>query len=334
MGKADRVRGGLRTAAVALAVSAAAGPAAAQTEIRLGDLAQSLNGIASNVMIEQGLDEKHGISVVYSTYPTLDGLFTAIRGEQVDVGFGGWTAFAQFRSNGFPVRMIFPVGRGVSLDVIAAADAEYASLADLEGVRVGSFAGAAGTGTVLFRVLAEQVYGFDPVASGDMQYAGPGLLPTLVERGEVEAALLFDPLAAKAVASGQFKSIANLADVYKAEIGDDFLWIGLASNDDFIAENPDALAGFVAAWIEAVEYVKTHPEVFQNYGEALGLDDDGIALLRDRVVADYVTRWDADYIAGLKRFAEMANEVMGGGYLDEVPDSAFTTEFVPADQGN
>ncbi len=319
---------GLGAGALAIALAATT-TAQAQTKLKLGDLAQSLNGIASNVMIQQGFDKKHGIAVEYKTYPTLDGLFTAIRGKQVDVGFGGWTAFAQFRSKGFPVTMIFPVGVGVTLDVIAPVNSTFKSLGDLKGKRVGSYAGAAGTATVLYRVLAKKFYGYDPVAGGNMQYTGPGLLPTLVARGDVQAALLFDPLAAKAVASGKFRSIVNLADVYKEKVGDDFLWIGMASNDDYIAKNPKALEGFVKAWIDTIAYVKSHPEVYVAYGKKLKLDASGIELLRNRVNADYTTVWNDARIADLKKFAKMANEVMGGGYLDTVPEKAFTTRFVP-----
>ena len=130
-------------AACAITLAAGLAHAADPVKVRLGDLAQALNSIASNVMIQQGFDKKHGIAVEYSTYPTLDGLFTAIRGKQVDVGFGGWTAFAQFRSKGFPVTMFYPVGRGVSLDIIAPKGSAYNSLADLKGKKVGSYAGAA-----------------------------------------------------------------------------------------------------------------------------------------------------------------------------------------------
>ena len=137
------------TVVVALAfVAASAARAAEPVKITLGDLAQSVNGIASGVMIKQGFDKKHGIAVEYMTYPTLDGLFTAIRGKQADVGFGGWTAFAQFRNKGFPVVMFFPVGRGVSLDVITLQNSPIRSIADLKGKKVGSYAGAAGTATV------------------------------------------------------------------------------------------------------------------------------------------------------------------------------------------
>ena len=101
--------------ASAFALYAPGALAQAPVKVRLGDLAQALNSIASNVMIQQGFDKKHGIAIEYTTYPTLDGLFTAIRGKQVDVGFGGWTAFAQFRSKGFPVTMFFPVGRGAAI---------------------------------------------------------------------------------------------------------------------------------------------------------------------------------------------------------------------------
>ena len=218
----------------AIAMLATCGPASAQVKVRIGDLAQSLNEIASRMMIDQGIDRKYGIAAEYRAYPTLDGLFTAIRGKDVDVGFGGWTAIAQFRSKGFPVTMIFPVGRGVTVDVIVPAASPIKSIADLKGKKVGSFAGAAGTATVLFRVIASKFHGFDPGKTGDLQFAGPGLLPALLDKGEIDAAVMFDPLAAKLEGSGKYRSIGNLADAYKAGTGDDFLWIGYSTNDDFM----------------------------------------------------------------------------------------------------
>ncbi len=91
---------------------ATCGAATAQVKVRIEDLAQSLSEIGSRVIIDQGIDKKYGFAAEYRAYPTLDELFTAIRGKDVDVGFGGWTAIAQFRGKGFPVTMIFPVGRG------------------------------------------------------------------------------------------------------------------------------------------------------------------------------------------------------------------------------
>lgn len=308
-----------------------AGPTMANepVKIRLGDLAQSINGNASGVMVAQGFDKKHGVSVEYTVYPTLDGLFTAVRGKQVDIGFGGWTAFAAFRANGLPVTTIFPVGKDTSLDVLVPVDSPVKSLADLKGRKVGSFAGAAGNATVLLRVLTSQYYGYDPGKTGDLQYAGPGLLPTLTEKGEIAAALLFDPLAARAIASGKFRSIANLSALYREKTGEDFLWIGYATNDDFMNRHPKAVEGFTRAWIEAVNYVKTHPEVFDAYGKQLNLDQKTINLLRERVVADYTFAWSDQDISYLRNFARRANEVMGGGYLDNMPDTAFSNKFVP-----
>jgi hypothetical protein len=150
----------------AAAMLATCGAATAQVKVRIGDLAQSLNEIASRVMIDQGIDRKYGLAAEYRAYPTLDGLFTAIRGKEVDVGFSGWTAIAQFRSKGFPVTLIFPVGRGVTVDVIVPTASPIKSIADLKGKKVGSFAGAAGTATVLFRVIASKFYGFDPGKTG------------------------------------------------------------------------------------------------------------------------------------------------------------------------
>lgn len=35
---------------------------------------------------------------------------------------------------------------------------------------------------------------------------------------------------------------------------------------------PEALTNFTRAWLEAVEYVKTHPEVFEAYGKKYALE--------------------------------------------------------------
>ena len=318
-----------RIGILAVATLAACGTASAQVKVQIGDLAQSLNEIASRAMIDQGIDRKYGIAAEYRAYPTLDGLFTAIRGKDVDVGFGGWTAIAQFRSKGFPVTMVFPVGRGVTVDVIVPAASPIKSIAELKGKKVGTFAGAAGTATVLFRVIASKFHGFDPGKTGDLQFAGPGLLPAFLDKGEIDAAVMFDPIAAKLIGSGKYRSIGNLADAYKAGTGDDFLWIGYSTNDDFIKSNPEALTNFTRAWLEAIEYVKSNPAVFEAYGKKYGLEPAAVALLRDRVIADYTTTWNDSIIASLRRFGEMANDVMGAGYLDSVPAAAFSTKFDP-----
>ena len=319
----------LRAGILAIAIFSASTPASAQVKVRLGDLAQSLNEIASHVIIDQKLDRKYGIAVTYRAYPTLDGLFTAIRGKDVDIGFSGWTAIAQFRSKGFPVTTVFPVGRGVTVDVIVPSGSPIKSIADLKGKKVGTFAGAAGTATVLFRVITSKLYGFDPGKAGDMQFAGPGLLPALLDKGQIDAAVMFDPLAAKLEASGKYRSIGNLADAYKAATGDDFLWIGYATNDDFMRRHPKAIKNFTRAWLDAVKYVKSHPEVFEAYGKKYGLKPAAVALLRKRVIADYTTTWSDATIASLRRFAELAHQVMGRGYLDTVPAKAFSTQFDP-----
>ena len=318
--------------ALVLVLGLGAVPAAAQApvKLKLGDLAQSLNGIAVQVMKEQKLDQKYGLDVQYVPYPTLDGLFTAIRGKDVDVGFGGWTAFAQFRGQGVPVTAIYSVGRGATLDVLVPQNSPVKTLADLKGKKVGSYAGAAGTATVLFRVITARYYGFDPGKTGHMQYAAPGLLTSLIDKGELDAALLFDPLAAKAVASGKFRSISNLGDVYKQHVGEDFLWIVYGTNDDVIKRAPDALTNFNRAWIDSVKYVQSHPQVFETFGKTLGFDTpEGIALLRERVLKDYILRWDQKFIDSLAIFGKMSNEVMGKGFLDTIPPEAFTTRFVP-----
>lgn len=328
----EKTRGrALGWALVGLLIGALAVTARAEVAtVRMGDMPQSLITVVYQVIVDQGLDKKHGIRLERQAYPTIEGLFNAVRGEQVDVGFGGWTAFAQFRAQGYPVINVYPVGRGATLDVLVPVDSDLQTLEDLKGKRIVSYAGAAGTGTVLLRVLLNDFYGFDPATTGDLQYAGPGVIPSLLESGDVAAGLLFDPMAARAMASGKFRSIGNLGELYKARTGDEFLWIAMITNDSFVDSHADAMAGFLQAWVEALAYVRGHPQVFKDFGESMGLDEAGVRLLAERAILDYDTSpWNRRYIDGLMGFAERARRVMGKGYLESVPEDAFSTRFVP-----
>lgn len=313
--------------ALPLATPALRHASAAPTKVQVGGLAQSQVGLVLDVLKAQSFDRRHDIAVDSRTYPTLDGVFTAIRGAQVDIGSGGWTAIAQFRSRNIPVVMFMPVGRGISLDVVVRKDLPVQSLADLKDKRIGSFAGAAGTGTVLLRVLTKNFFGYDPAETGRLQFAGPGLLPPLVEKGELDAALLFDPIAARSLLTGRFRSIGNLAEIYRDKVGEEFLWIGYSTNDAFARQNPEALRGFARAWQDAVAHVRANPQVYVDYITAQGFDASAAATLAERMNTDYVQDWNAGTIATLRRFAGFARAIMGPGYLDQFVEAAFTTEF-------
>ena len=83
--------------------------------------------------------------------------------------------------------------------------------------------------------------------------------------------------------------------------------------------------GFQAWWPADKLAVSGYVEVLRHYRELVGIRNQ----LRERVLADYTTKWDEATIASLKRFAGLANEVMGGGYLDTVPAESFSTRFDP-----
>jgi ABC-type nitrate/sulfonate/bicarbonate transport system substrate-binding protein len=302
---------------------------AQDTKITIGGLGQSLSGIAISVMIDKGFDKKHGVAMEYRAFPTLDGAFNALRGEQIHIGSIGTTAAAQFRDKGIPVMMFYPGGRGNSLEVLVKKESPYQTLGDLKDKNIASYAGAAGTGTVLLRVLTKRYFGYDPAATGKLRFGGAALLPTLLDKGDIDAALLFDPVVAKSLASGKYRSIGNLPDIYKEKSGQDFLWVGFTTHDSFAKKNPEALRGFVKAWIETVEYVKRTPSVFDDYLKKMGFDDELVAILRDRISSDYVIGWNQAAIDELRNFAEFSRAVMGPGYLDHFPPEAYSLDYAP-----
>jgi NitT/TauT family transport system substrate-binding protein len=303
---------------------------AAEDKIVLGGMGQSLTSIALNVMTDQGIDKKNGFALEYRTFPTLDAVFNAVRGGQVDVAAGGWTATAQFRDKGQPLVMFYPVARGNSLEVLVLKDSSAQTFADLKDKRIGSYAGAAGTATVLMRVIMKNYFGYDPATTGKLQYSGPGLLPALLDKKDLDAVLLCDPGTAIALDTGKYRSIGNLPDMYKKESGEDFFWIGYSTNDTFAKNHPETLKGFTRAWGEAVHYAKAHPEIFDRYVKSMDFKDSVTALLRKRVNDDYTLEWNQGSLDNMQKFATFSRSVMGPGYLDHFKPEAFTLAFAPA----
>jgi NitT/TauT family transport system substrate-binding protein len=232
-------------------------------------------------------------------------------------------------------------GQGVGLKVVAAAnggghvlltrtDTGINSLQDLKGRKVATPKPGTVTDTLFRAHLVREIANLDP--EKDIQIipnVAPGDMPTaLFVSREVDAAITWEPYASEA--EQKFKDAKVLydsaAEWRKSNPGSDQLYpvnVVIASQA-FIDSRPGDLRQFLAAYVQAIQFVNSNPgEANKIIAEELQLDTTIIANARRRI--DYT--WHVDTDASLKTL-EWSKQT---GYLKEVPTpgALFDLNYLP-----
>src|SRR5690606_20426230 len=76
--------------------------------------------------------------------------------------------------------------------------------------------------------------------------AAPQAAAGFLEKGDVQAAALGEPVVSKLIASGKFKSLGYLNDVWREKRGSDMTMIAWAVHPKNLEQNREALLGYRA----------------------------------------------------------------------------------------
>lgn len=223
--------------------------------------------------------------------------------------------------------------------MIRAEDADrFKSIEDLKGRKLGQPGFATGTWAA-FSGLTKDLYGFDARKDFELVTADPGALIGLLSAGRIDAALTFAGQAATGMSSPDFKLIASLGGLWEEKTGKPPLVDGLVARREWLESNPD-VARRVAEGIDAgVQWMKDHPEEFDEGGKYEKIARDGGWLTDDATRGQIVEllqddRWyatsemyDQEWVDSMYGFVEMA--LTGTG--EKIPEKADL--FAEVDQG-
>ncbi len=151
---------------------------------------------------------------------------------------------------------------------------EYPDVMSLKGKRLGI--PGFGTGTwASFRAFARAYYGVDdPTTVFEVVTASSGALLALVEREQVDAALLFSGSSAAARSLPQFKTIFSFTEAMQENAGQPMVINGAVATATWLEENPETAAKIVKGLDDAVKWIGENPEAFQDGGEYADLARD------------------------------------------------------------
>lgn len=286
-------------------------------------------------MKKLGLDAKHGFDLqITLVRDQITGAFqsfeVALKEGAVDLIDIDWIVIGRHRTDGLPVTAFFPYGR-IAGGLVVPSDSPIQGLQDLRRKRIGVVR-LRDKNWVILRAACMKQFGFDPQQENTVVEAlSKGTLAEMLKGREVQAALQWWQLIPPLVATGAYRRVVDVLDLI-ADLGvEGAVPITLFTvTDEFAARNPELLRGFVRAFCDTADYLKTNDPIWVEIGEQVmgGIDQTILTILRDSWRRRVMTAWDDSTVRQIERlFGELLK--VGGGPLlgiDRLPAGTFTMD--------
>ena len=256
-------------------------------------------------------------------------LHLMIAEQEVDVGFGGFTTMAIARARGKNVIAVHGIFSPVNL-VFVPHDSPLLTLSDLKGKKLGIFGGPGSTTFTFLGVIAKRWFDLDLVESVELVSAPGPALVSLLDRGEVDAALLGTTESLKFGAKGTYRVLVDLSGEYRKHHTRVPAHVAVTTNEDFATSHRDVVTDFLRAYREAVAYVKANPDIWAEYGARIEMVDDAeVEVLREKMTANLVGDWDTGQIEAQQKYLELAFDFLGDSVVTSVPEGLIRNDFNP-----
>ena len=310
-------------------VQGASAPQGEAVAIRFGHVS-STTTFPLNFGIQSGIFKRRGLNVTAKQYSDFSALYLGHRAGDLEMGSGGLGSIVELHARGVPIKVIWGSSK-MNNDILVRADSSIKDTAQLKGKRIGVLGGAASFSANMFMAVLQAYYGFDPRKDGNLQFGASALLASLLQRGDIEAFLSNDPITAIELAKGRVKSVGEMGAIYASHGGRPPTVGAISVSDQLAAEHPDAVNAFLGGWIEAVKILKTDRKVWEELARTLlGMKDDKVVtVLWERIPGLWPVKWDEADAKGEMEVLKFIGRHAGGGYLEKVPESAFSSRFQP-----
>lgn len=241
------VMAGAAGTAVGTALCAGRHPAmaAAPEPIRLSILQFGSAAWELAAMGALGLDGAHGVSLDLTRAANNDAGRLAFLAGAADGVVSDLLWAARLKAEGRDLLYLpFSTGEGA---IMVPAGSPLKRLADLKGMRLGVAGGPLDKSWLLLQAHARQSDGIDLAQSAQVAFGAPPLLAAQLERGDLDAALIYWTFAARLEAKG-FTRLTGMDEVVAAfGIAPPPALVGYVFHGAFARSRRAALAGFAAA---------------------------------------------------------------------------------------
>jgi NitT/TauT family transport system substrate-binding protein len=313
----------LAAAAIALGAIFAAPLAFADTTLIVGKAAPNADPIIPvNVGEQLGIFKKHGLDVKIVDFLGGSKMAQAMTAGAIDIGDGAGTEMALVVKG---VPMIGICESATTFPFLAVGvpwDSPLHTIADLKGKKIGISSSGSLTDWLTRELIRKEGWGSDAVTSVAIGNGAPGIVAALRDHlvdADIGETALFLALAEKQ----QGRLLIPVSDFEGAAASG-----VLYASQHLIATNPDAIRAFIAAWLETMDYIRSHREETSKIKAGITGNPESVMLKDYDLTKSMYTRdckFDAQSLATLQRtFADLK-------LLDQPPDMSklYTEAYLP-----
>ncbi|HTH96910.1 MAG TPA: ABC transporter substrate-binding protein [Stellaceae bacterium] len=238
-----------------MAILAASGPTAlADTDLRVGKvIAESFTFTPLDVGLAQGFFKQHGLTIQKFAFGGSAREQQALAANAIDIGLGSGAEFAM-AVKGSPVTGVGEIADQPSLlSIVVPANAPFKNASDLKGRKIA--VSTAGSLTQwLVRALSRR-QGWGPLGIETPTLGPDATMIAAMRAGQVDGFVSDIATGYQLEVRGQGKVLLKFGDLV-----DHFVNSVIWARKDLVANNPQAVRDFLAAWYESVAWMRTHKD--------------------------------------------------------------------------
>jgi len=240
--------------------------------------------------------------------------------RQVDAGVFPVLTAADVRDKGQDIVIFAPL-LYIHIHLVVWNDSPAQTLADLRGKRIGILDKVSGAYRGL-QVLAARG-GFEFERDFQPVTGPPPALVTFLQRKQVDALAIHEPIVTKLLAEGTFRVVMGFNEEWKKAGKGDWIFVGAGAHRDWLTKNRAAAKRLADMLVDAERQLSRTPDLIEAEAEFLGLKSKAdIELARQRVPRIFPTEWsDAAVAAAMEPVREAARL----GQIKQVPTQELLT---------
>lgn len=287
---------------------------------------QSFSFSPVDIAVSHGFLGKRGLEVKLSNFDGAAKLHQAIAAGDIDVALASGPDMA-FIAKGSPATTVAAMaGRPTMMALTVGADSPIRSVAGLKGKIVSVTSAGSLTDWLAHELSKQQGWGEDGIK---VEAIGGQVTQIAALRTHQTDAMVMDLTAAyRLEAAGQGRVLLNFGSIVPH-----FQMHVIHASNAILARDPDAVRRFLAAWFEAIAYMRANKdETVKETAKIMGAPEELAAKTYDEVMPVLSTDgcFDPQALEVLRRsYVEL-------GLLDKAPDMSklYTEKYLPAPCAN
>jgi NitT/TauT family transport system substrate-binding protein len=276
-------------------------------------------GLVTQVVRRLDLEKKYDLKLDVKILDPA-GAEKAVLLKQVDAGLFPVVTAADVRDKGLDIVIFAPL-LYMHTYLLVWKDSPAQSFADLKGKKIGALDKVSGAYRGL-QILAARG-GMDFERDFQPVTGPPPALVTFIQRKQVDALAVHEPIATKLLAEGNFRIVMGLNDEWKKNGKGDWLFLGAGAHREWLTKNRPAAKRLADMLLDALRQLNRTPDLIDAEAEFLGLKTKAeIELARQRMLKIFPTEWNDAAVASAM---ESVKEAARLGQIKQVPAQEIVT---------